>query len=126
MDPFSIISATDQDSGYCFRVSGGSGCGGWNMPWNRYSYQRASLAYITGSHAYKFGWQGRYGDVGSHGNPGQPMSFRLRSGVPNQLTQTQGMRENGARGSSRASTPRISGRAGKFTVNYGGRFDHQR
>ena len=38
-------------------------CGGWSQPFNHSQNQRASAAYVTGSHAFKVGFQGRTGTL---------------------------------------------------------------
>jgi hypothetical protein len=126
VDPWSIISATDQDAGFCFRVSGGSGCGGWNQPFNHSQNQRASAAYVTGSHAFKVGFQGRTGNVGGQGNQSKEYSYRLRSGVPNQITQTAGAQYQSRKGLEWGFYGQDQWTKNKFTINLGVRFDHQR
>jgi hypothetical protein len=126
VDPFSIISATDTASGFCFRVSGGTGCGGWNRPFNRASYSRASASYITGSHAVKVGLQFRYGDVGTYGSASKEFSFRLTNGVPNRVTMNAYPNAERRKGVEWGYYVQDQWTRNRLTLNLGARIDHQR
>ena len=47
---------------------------------------RAAASYITGAHAMKFGLDGGFWDMSFGGSTPQKVSYRVRNGVPNQLT----------------------------------------
>src|SRR5688572_7975200 len=51
---------------------------------------RVSLAYVTGSHSLKVGYQGAYMVAKSPLFLGQQISYRFNNGIPNQLTQRLG------------------------------------
>ena len=49
-------------------------------------YYRASLSYITGAHSFKFGVGDISGSTGERDWDINPVSYRLNSGIPNQVT----------------------------------------
>ena len=53
---------------------------------NSYNF-RASVSYITGTHATKLGVMHRSGNVDYYAFDFQPLSYRFNNGVPNRLTQ---------------------------------------
>ena len=60
--------------------------GTYNNSWNNNIHYRANVSYITGSHAFKFGMNNAHGYHDNLTYAQNPMSFRFRGGVPNQLT----------------------------------------
>ena len=64
------------------------GYAGLNNNYQTHNVWRASLAYVTGAHSMKVGYQAAYevtdifGDFASHG-----LQYRFLAGVPNQITQ---------------------------------------
>ena len=48
---------------------------------------RGAFSYVTGAHAIKVGGSNRIGDLGQREYDLSPVSYRLRSGVPNRITE---------------------------------------
>jgi hypothetical protein len=92
---------------------------------NMFVNYRASISYITGSHAFKVGLNGANGRNGPNGTYElQPVSFRFNNGVPNQLTERADFfavetdyNEPGAYAQDRWTK-------GPLTLTAGVRFDH--
>src|SRR5262249_44343467 len=63
-------------------TAGGGGDGGQDNPIQN---SRASMSYVTGSHALKVGMQIRTG-VKKFSEAGSPIDYRIQNGVPNQVT----------------------------------------
>jgi carboxypeptidase family protein len=62
-----------------------TGSGGLGDKYNFIQNSRASMSYVTGSHAIKIGMQIRTG-VKKFGEEGAPIEYRVQNGVPNQVT----------------------------------------
>jgi hypothetical protein len=58
----------------------------WNADWIGAHTWNAAASYITGTHSMKFGYQGAY-HVDRRVAGGNPVSYRVNNGVPNQITQ---------------------------------------
>jgi hypothetical protein len=58
----------------------------WNADWIAAHTWNAAASYITGTHSMKFGYQGAY-HVDRRVAGGNPLSYRLNNGIPNQITQ---------------------------------------
>jgi hypothetical protein len=60
----------------------------FNNSWNWNIHYRTALSYITGSHAFKVGFNNAYGyhDNTTYTDPATPYSFSFNNGVPTQLT----------------------------------------
>ena len=55
---------------------------------DQYRYtQRGALSYVTGTHAFKLGFQVEQGTVNSDRQVGQDMNWRFRNGLPSQIIQ---------------------------------------
>jgi hypothetical protein len=61
----------------------------WRNNWNGTHTWRASMSYVTGAHAMKFGYQGGYlvDDRKDFTNDNN-LAFRVSNGAPNQITET--------------------------------------
>jgi len=79
-----LIGVTDQASGVTYRGTGSS-----NSHWvNNNYYYRASLAYVTGAHAFKLGFNNAGGTRDAlTESKGAPVAYRFNNGVPNQITE---------------------------------------
>ena len=88
-----------------------------------YTY-RGAFSYVTGAHAFKIGGSNRFGDLGQREYDLSPVSYRLRNGVPNRITQR-------ALGTWRANVDADLGlfaqdrwTRSRLTLNYGVRYDY--
>jgi hypothetical protein len=85
---------------------------------------RGAFSYVTGSHAFKVGGSDKLGDLGQSEYDLSPVSYRLRSGTPNRITER-------ALGLWRANVDADLGvfaqdrwTRSKLTLNYGVRYDY--
>ena len=85
---------------------------------------RGAFSYVTGAHSFRMGGSNRMGNLGQREYDKSPVSYRLRSGVPNRITQR-------ALGTWRANVDADLGlyvqdrwTRNKLTVNYGLRYDY--
>jgi carboxypeptidase family protein len=85
---------------------------------------RGAFSYVTGAHAFRFGGSNRFGDLGQREYDLSPVSYRLRGGVPNRITQR-------ALGTWRANVDADLGLFAqdrwtwnKLTLTYGLRYDY--
>jgi hypothetical protein len=124
-DPWSLVAALDTAINTCFRVSGAPGCGTWSEPWNRNGSGRASLSYVTGSHAFKAGFQWMYANTGNQGILNKEYSFRLTNGTPNRVNQSIKPNRTDVRGREFSWFAQDQWTRNKFTFNLGVRLDHQ-
>jgi carboxypeptidase family protein len=85
---------------------------------------RAAVSYVTGAHTFRIGGSNRFGDLGQREYDLSPVSYRLRGGVPNRITQR-------ALGTWRANVDADLGlfaqdrwTRNKLTLTYGLRYDY--
>jgi hypothetical protein len=85
---------------------------------------RGAFSYVTGAHAFKVGGSNRIGDLGQREFDLSPVSYRLRNGVPNRITER-------ALGVWRANVDADLGlyaqdrwTRSNLTLNYGLRYDY--
>jgi hypothetical protein len=62
------------------------GFGGTQSHWIGNHVWRAAASYITGAHSMKFGLDGGFWDMTFGDDTAQKITYRLRDGIPNQLT----------------------------------------
>jgi hypothetical protein len=85
---------------------------------------RGAFSYVTGAHAFKVGGSDKLGDLGQREYDLSPVSYRVRGGVPNRITER-------ALGTWRANVDADMGlfaqdrwTRSKLTLNYGVRYDY--
>jgi hypothetical protein len=85
--PLSTIPVLEQNGNVQFLATPGdtAGAGGYGDKYNLIQNSRASMTYVTGSHAIKVGMQLREG-VKKFSEIGSPIDYRALNGVPNQVT----------------------------------------
>jgi Carboxypeptidase regulatory-like domain len=83
-----------------------------------------AFSYVTGAHAIKVGGSDKFGDLGQREYDLSPVSYRVRGGVPNRITER-------ALGTWRANVDSDLGlyaqdrwTRSKLTLNYGVRYDY--
>ena len=77
-----LISVTEQSNGLQYR--GFTTFNNTRVP--NYTY-RVAASYVTGTHAFKAGWNDTFGYLYNSQYAYQPVSYRFNNGVPNQLTE---------------------------------------
>jgi hypothetical protein len=85
---------------------------------------RASIAYVTGSHNLKGGYQGAYMIAKTPTFVGQQISYRVSNGVPNQLTQRIGSASSSNRVVPDAVFVQDQWTRGRLTLQGGLRYEH--
>ena len=85
---------------------------------------RASLAYVTGSHNIKVGYQGAYMIAKTPRFVGQQLAYRFNNGVPNQLTQNIGESLSSNRVLPHALYAQDQWTRGRLTVQGGLRYEY--
>jgi hypothetical protein len=85
--PLFTIPVLEQTGSVQFLATPGdtAGAGGYGDKYNLIQNSRASMSYVTGSHALKVGMQIRTG-VKKFSEAGSPIDYRVLNGVPNQVT----------------------------------------
>ncbi len=76
-----LIGVNEQSTGLNYRVL--TNYNNTAVPSMAY---RVGASYVTGSHAFKFGWNNTTGYVDVYNYVLNPLSYRFNNGVPNQLT----------------------------------------
>lgn len=126
VEPYSIVPALESTTGIGFRAAGGvANSDAWQGARNNTWSGRASAAYITGSHAFKFGWQWRYGQRGSS-NDDHNYSVTLTNGRPVSLQQVVKPYITDPRGRDGGLYLQDQWTRDRMTLNYGLRFDYLR
>lgn len=77
-----MISVTEQSTGLVYRAFTV-----YNVSAYPTRYWKGTLAYITGTHAFKVGYNDGIGSNQYNQFVNQPVSYRFNNGVPNQITQ---------------------------------------
>jgi len=114
-----MIPAQEQNTGMRYRAADMSRVQDQSV----YTF-RGAFSYVTGAHAFKVGGSDKFGDLGQAEYDLSPVSYRLRNGVPNRITQR-------ALGTWRANVDADLGvfaqdrwTRSKLTLNYGVRYDY--
>ena len=76
-----MISVTEQSTGITYRAAPF-----FQDRWSDNYFYRAAVSYITGTHAFKAGFNNIKGYFSEYTYDFQPISYRFNNGVPNQLT----------------------------------------
>lgn len=76
-----MISVVEQSSGLRYRSAET-----FNKNYNHNYFYRAAVSYVTGTHAFKAGFNNTMGWLRDRTYAFQPVSYRFNNGVPNQLT----------------------------------------
>ena len=76
-----MIGVTEQSTGLQYR-----GWNTYNNNWNNNYFFRGSMSYITGSHAFKAGFNNTTGFLQNRVWDFNPVSYRFNNGLPNQVT----------------------------------------
>jgi hypothetical protein len=77
-----LIGVLEQSNGLNYRVRNINN----NTAVPSWTY-RAAMAYVTGTHAFKFGFNRTHGYLDEYQYSLNPVSYRFLNGVPNQITQ---------------------------------------
>ncbi len=78
-----LISVTEQSNNLIYRARENNN----NTLVPNFSY-RAAVSYITGTHAFKVGFNRTHGFLNEYQYAMNPVSYRFNNGVPNQITET--------------------------------------
>jgi hypothetical protein len=78
-----LISVTEQSKGLTYRAGGNFN----NTAVPNYAY-RAAMSYITGTHAFKVGFNRTHGYLEASNYETNPLSYRFNEGIPNQVTMS--------------------------------------
>ncbi|HZL94474.1 MAG TPA: carboxypeptidase regulatory-like domain-containing protein, partial [Vicinamibacterales bacterium] len=86
-----IVAITDNPSkatGASLSYRANTGANAYNNSWNWNIHYRAAVSYITGSHAFKVGFNNAYGhyDNTNYADPSSPLAYTFANGVPNGIT----------------------------------------
>ena len=76
-----LISVTEQRNGMTYRAGGNFN----NTAVPNFAY-RAAVSYITGTHAFKVGFNRTHGYLRAYNYVTNPLSYRFNNGIPNQAT----------------------------------------
>jgi hypothetical protein len=76
-----MISVVEQSTGLRYRAAEN-----FNKNYNDNYFYRAAVSYITGSHAFKAGFNNTQGQLNDRTYDFQPYNYRFNNGVPNQVT----------------------------------------
>ena len=77
-----LISVTEQTNSLVYRARENNN----NTQVPNWSY-RAAMSYVTGTHAFKVGFNRTHGFLNEYQYAMNPVSYRFNVGVPNQITQ---------------------------------------
>jgi hypothetical protein len=118
VDPFSLVPARDSAINVGFRAGTG-----WSKNINQSTTGRVALSYVTGSHAFKFGWQWRHGRDDDVAHNSNDYSFTLANGVPRSIQQNIKPRTTQLRGVDHGLYVQDQWTRSRMTLNYGLRWD---
>jgi hypothetical protein len=80
-----MISVVEQSSGLRYRSGMAYGNAQFNKAWNENFFYRGAVSYITGTHAFKAGFNNTQGHLFDRFYDFQPVSYRFNNGIPNQI-----------------------------------------
>ncbi|MGE0444363.1 MAG: carboxypeptidase regulatory-like domain-containing protein [Vicinamibacterales bacterium] len=76
-----MISVVEQSTGLRYRAAQN-----FNKNYNHNYFYRAAVSYVTGTHAFKAGFNNTMGWLRDRTYDFQPVNYRFNNGVPNQIT----------------------------------------
>jgi hypothetical protein len=76
-----MISVVEQTTGLRYRSAEN-----FNKNYNDNYFYRAAMSYVTGTHAFKAGFNNTQGQLNDRTYDFQPVNYRFSNGVPNQIT----------------------------------------
>jgi hypothetical protein len=119
MDGFNpaMISVVEQSTGLRYRAAA-QYRDNYNISW----HARSAISYITGSHAYKTGFNLNWGNNSTNPYSPQPLNYRFNNGVPNQLTMLA-LNFNDTHANQGGAFIQDTWTRDRLTLRYGLRFD---
>jgi hypothetical protein len=85
---FNLIQVVDQATGMAYRSMGSNTTQPFNLTPSRTWNALASLSYVTGSHAFKFGFTDTFGTRKTEVRDNDyHVTYRFNAGIPNQITE---------------------------------------
>jgi len=100
---------------------------GWNSAASnnqQHNVWRASLAYVTGAHSFKFGYQAAYEVYRQTMNVDNQLSYTFNNGIPNQFTMRIGPHNQSNRTRYDGFYAQDSWTHGRLTVQAAARYEH--
>ena len=112
-----MISVVEQSTGLRYRAAA-QYRDNYNLSW----HARSAVSYITGSHAYKTGFNLNWGNNSTNPYSPQPLNYRFNNGVPNQLTMLA-LNFNDTHAAQGGGFVQDTWTRERLTLRYGLRFD---
>ena len=112
-----MISVVEQSTGLRYRAAA-QYRDNYNLSW----HARSAISYITGSHAYKTGFNVNWGNNSTNPYSPVPLNYRFNNGVPNQLTMLA-LNFNDTHAAQGGAFIQDTWTRDRLTLRYGARFD---
>jgi len=113
----SMISVLEQSTNLRYRAAA-QYRDNYNISW----HARSAVSYITGTHAYKTGFNLNWGQNTTNPFSPQPLNYRFNNGVPNQLTMLA-LNFNDTHAAQGGGFVQDTWTRSRLTLRYGLRFD---